>query len=370
VQACVTPQSENLPIDWLRYYRSLTDSVENLKGSKFGPGKADKTPLIGPHSMTDDLDTLERWWGPRGWQYAEIDLMPGPRCVIVDIDRKAGGNGWIDFHEIDGRHPLDIDTPGARTPSAGLHLFFDTCGTVFGNGTHLFGCAIDVRAHRYGYAQLPSHMNGRHWEKPLTGPWAPAPNWLKEWAQRQQERKAEQTPNLEFAPNSVETITTAPGYRGDTALGLATLRGCCGDIRNAECGEQRGMLNRKGAKIGALIFEGELGPHVAHALHEAGMAMTNFDPARPWTSGQIVERVLGAIRYGYARAARSNSQTCPTVGYQDRHRVLNRGKQGQRPPDEAGSPSDSRSNSYYIYTTNNKEARVWSGRRDRWGWRR
>jgi hypothetical protein len=97
-------------------------------------------------------------------------------------------------------------------------------------------------------------------------------------------------------------------YRGDTPKGIATLRGVCEDIRAAIDGKQRFTLNAKGAKIGRLIAEGELGPHAAQAVLAAALAMPNYNTNNHWILAELTERVCVAIKYGVSQVERSPKQ--------------------------------------------------------------
>jgi hypothetical protein len=62
---------------------------------------------------------------------------------------------------------------------------------------------------------LPGPNNGRHWIKPLTGPFAPAPDWIPEDSTKER-------PPGEPKP-----------FKGNTPYGLGALKSACSNIENA-----------------------------------------------------------------------------------------------------------------------------------------
>ena len=73
-------------------------------------------------------------------------------------------------------------------------------------------------------------------------------------------------------------------------------------IRRAPNGQQEATLNTAAFHLGHLVAVQEISIAEARAgLEEAGMAMTNHDPRKPWTQGFISYKVLRAILQGVAR---------------------------------------------------------------------
>jgi hypothetical protein len=118
----------------------------------------------------------------RSWPWAYFAVALSAEMVVVDLDVKDDRNGFAEFERRAGKHPDEIDTIQATTPSHGRHLFFDRDGHRFGNCS---GDNAKQRGHPGletktlgGYVLVPP-APGRHW---LAGKrtMAPAPAWLKE----------------------------------------------------------------------------------------------------------------------------------------------------------------------------------------------
>ena len=258
------------------------------------PVRADKTPLT-PHGCKDatrDPPSLAAWW--RLYPFADIGWALPENVVVIDIDRKQGRDGYSDFLAIGGGAVDAFDTPQATTPTGGRHIFCRSDGSNCRNGVRLGGLSIDVRTHG-GYVVLPSPGNGRHWVKPLSGPWMPAPGWTvagAACAQSKDDRTKTDIPEL--------TPTTPPPYRGDSPYGLAALRGVCIDIANAPDGSQETTLNGGCFKIGRLIGAGELSFNAVADVIAAALSMPSYrDP--PWEAAQIEAKVKRAVDHGVCR---------------------------------------------------------------------
>jgi len=102
------------------------------------PVGANKLPLIkrgkGWGAATSDPGQIRAWW--KRWPHAEIAWAIPENIVVVDLDRnhKGGGDGLTEFARLEGRDPMAIDTPIARTASGGLHLIFDAGSERYKNG--------------------------------------------------------------------------------------------------------------------------------------------------------------------------------------------------------------------------------------------
>jgi hypothetical protein len=147
------------------------------------PVRADKTPLT-PHGLKDatiNPPSIVSWW--RLYPFADIGWALPPSIVVIDIDRKQGGDGYRDFERLAGV-PVDaFESPQATTPSGGSHLFCTTNSSGYRNGVRIAGAGIDLRAYG-GYVVLPSPGNGRAWVKTLSIPFAAVPAWIPAASER------------------------------------------------------------------------------------------------------------------------------------------------------------------------------------------
>jgi hypothetical protein len=288
------------------------------RGARVFPCKSDKTPLVKwSRDASADPETIRAW--QTRWPFADVGIALADSVVVVDLDIKPGGrNGFKDFLTLEGRGALAVRTPTARTVSGGLHLFYRANGVKYRNAVRVGGYGFDLKC-RGGYIIAPSGKgSGREWINPPEGPWEPAPAWLRSLnesvaaresnGRETRENAAQNQAIRQFAADSTSVFNPIAAlfnptgrYCGDTPHGLACLKGACADIRNASDGEQRFMLNRKGAKIGRLIAEGELGPHAADAVVEAALAMPDYDPKDPWRREELIERAREAVEFGMCR---------------------------------------------------------------------
>jgi hypothetical protein len=151
------------------------------------------------------------------------------------------------------------------------------------------GTAIDLRS-AGAYVLLPAPGNGRSWLPDKSRNFAPAPDWLLTLCAADSPRWGPRTP---FAP--VES------YRGPSSrYGLASLRAICADIKSAVNGRQEVTLNSGAYKVGRLIADRQLGDDAADQLIEAALAMTSYDPHRPWTRTLVENKIHRAIEHGKA----------------------------------------------------------------------
>jgi hypothetical protein len=264
--------------------------LTNLGGFVF-PCRANKHPLTpnGHLDATNDIAIILAWWAR--WPYADPGLRPSNSYFVLDIDRKTGCDGFKDFLALEGREALDVDTPVATTPGGGLHLYFRTGGARFANRVRLNGWGLDIRGSD-GYVVAPAPGNGRCWLRPPTGPWKSAPEWLRRENETHEARGYDpETPV--FGADFLSALSPSGRYCGDTAHGAAALNGACDDIRRAVRGTRDHTLNAKFYKIGCLIAEGELGPHAAEVVLEAGLTM--LDPLPEEIVREKAERVIARV---------------------------------------------------------------------------
>jgi putative DNA primase/helicase len=125
---------------------------------------------------TTDAETIHKWW--TRWPDAEVAIAAGADSglVIVDADTKNGG--------LDSLDRLDVpETTRARTPSGGVHVYFEHPGERVKTLRHPHGPApgLDVRGDGRdgsgvgGYVLAPP-STGYSWE--VMDGFAPLPAWV------------------------------------------------------------------------------------------------------------------------------------------------------------------------------------------------
>ena len=136
----------------------LPDYIQNAKdlasmtGWELFPTNPElKTPCIkNPFGKaTNDLKEVVKLF--RRFPGAGIGIPTGPmnQITVIDIDRKNGIDGWSNFKKL----RTDIVNSGVvRTPSGGLHLYFDTGHQEIPNSVSKIAPGIDVRG-AGGYVQ-------------------------------------------------------------------------------------------------------------------------------------------------------------------------------------------------------------------------
>jgi hypothetical protein len=228
-------------------------------------GKTDKVPLVKwakaekDRAAVDARDpiNIKRWW--RRWPNAVISMPTGQRsgAVVLDIDVKAGVNGFDTLADLDVGLGALPETWVTHTPSGGVHVWFSVHPSVEirnSQGGKGLGLGLDVRGDG-GQVVLPG-PSGYWWDphlNPETVPLLAAPAWLG----HREKRKP------------------APGRNGDVRLDpTAILREACDDIRSAREGERHEVLNREAYSIACLVARGELARSTAlHQLEAATLAM-------------------------------------------------------------------------------------------------
>lgn len=122
-------------------------------------------------------------------------------CWVLDIDVKNGAKGEESFFALLGDHKDFPDTLAVKTPSGGMHYYFEMepgVRTIINGGK--FG-GIDVRADG-GYVLIPpSVINGNAYEYLNDKPILKAPAWLKETLFPIQQKKTN-TNEVERIPQS------------------------------------------------------------------------------------------------------------------------------------------------------------------------
>lgn len=96
--------------------------------------------------------------------------------VVLDIDCKHGRDGFAELAALEAEHGKLPTTYVQRTPSGGLHYFFDVVGETFGQRNLTPG--IDVRA-TGGYALgAGSEFDDKLYTVEVDAPIAPLPAWV------------------------------------------------------------------------------------------------------------------------------------------------------------------------------------------------
>jgi hypothetical protein len=118
------------------------------QGWKIFPVGSDKIPLIRWTANATSSVRAARHWFTKEFPTAQIGLACGARSgvVVVDIDRHGGADGYESLKRLTGNKLPQ--TPIARTPSDGLHLFFQHPGKdkTVRNSASQIAPAIDVKA--------------------------------------------------------------------------------------------------------------------------------------------------------------------------------------------------------------------------------
>lgn len=142
--------------------------------------------------QTIDPATGKRVWSAKGWlQRATSDVLEilgtwrndsnigiatGGDLFVLDVDTKGGKDGMASLAALG----IPTDTFTVRTPSGGLHLYFDPQGEEFASAVEQLGPGLDVRSW-HGLAVAPgSSIDGREYTILHDRPIAPLPAKLRE----------------------------------------------------------------------------------------------------------------------------------------------------------------------------------------------
>jgi putative DNA primase/helicase len=246
------------------------------------PVAADKRPITthGLKDATRDPAIIEGWW--RRWPYADSAWALPATVVVVDIDVKAGKNGYRDFERLDGRDPRTVVTPSTSTPSGGLQNFY-AASKLYRNRVAVERTGVDLRTEG-GYVVLPGCRNGRKWLKPLrTTPLLPAPAWL------------DRTLNEARSPPDPLHLHAPSSNPSDRKPGLAELEHACAKIILAPNGSQENVRHAQCFYLGALIGRGELDYETAYA---ACLAAARAMPTYRDSWRDLERRVERSIKAG------------------------------------------------------------------------
>lgn len=216
------------------------------RGVRVLPLNAANEPLIAwkEQASTDPDKIAAMPWS----RAAGIGGVPGPRYVVLDVDRKNGAT-------LADVPPEGLDTMRYRTRSGGWHLWYLTApGEDYGNGARLdLGAGLDMRFDR-GYVAL-----------------APTPGYVRE---RGDWRDPEQTimpapPQLVFSGGTAADGPPAPGGAGPPI----------------PIGSQEHELFRVARKA----YDAGLDePAVREAIRSTiKTRCVDQDPRRPWTDADV-----------------------------------------------------------------------------------
>jgi hypothetical protein len=256
------------------------------RGWRIFPCKANKEPLVNnwPQVATTDPAIITAWatrWPGAIWARA---LPAG--VVVLDLDRKHGLNGVLEFERLQGCHPDKFVAPRVITGTGGIHVYTDGTGRDFKNSVSAIAPGIDTKTIG-GYCIIPSGNGVYRWLTDPTVPMPPAPQWT-EVALRKDETL---TPLAEARP-----------FAGWSPYGNSILVSAGTAIANAPNGQQRSTLNTRSLIVGHYVGGGllEYEPTI-EVLVGAGMQMQNFDKSDPWTEPKVRKVIINALRDGVKR---------------------------------------------------------------------
>lgn len=167
---------------------------------------------------------------------------------ILDIDTKPGGvNGFQSLTEMGIVLP---DTAYQRTPSGGLHLFFQT-NEYSGRNTVNKELGLDTRG-EHGFVWL--------YNPDFSRPILPTPHWIADAVSKRKKPLPEthQSTNLQLHPE----------------LSMQRFNDAIAAIRNAPEGERNHTLNTQAYVIGQLVRGGAVSAvYAEQAIHEAAASI-------------------------------------------------------------------------------------------------
>lgn len=97
-------------------------------------------------ATTDPVKIDRLWRDPFGAAIPyNVGVATGAGVVVLDVDVKAGRGGLENLEDLKTRFGLDDETLTVRTPSGGLHLYFNSTGFSIGNSVSRIAPGLDVR---------------------------------------------------------------------------------------------------------------------------------------------------------------------------------------------------------------------------------
>lgn len=203
-------------------------------------GRKDR-PLIKAwqRRASTDPQRLKRWWArfPR----ANVGVAAGlSHLVVIDLDRKNGHDGPASWAALCREHGIHAQTVTVRTPSGGLHLWYQApLGTELGPTAGLLGDGIDTRAGP-GYVLVPpSSTSAGHYTWGAGSHIAPLPDALRELLEADAQSPCTGTSD----PHEVHDLSRYV----EQALRVEAIR-----VSGAPVGQRNHELNRAAFALGTL----------------------------------------------------------------------------------------------------------------------
>jgi hypothetical protein len=238
----------------------------------------EKVPAVkhGFRDATADVDKITYWW--REHPLSNIGIATGaPGPVVLDVDTKAGVNGYAAWNKLQ-RAGL-VDGPGeiVRTPSGGLHAYFQATDQRSG---HLAAAGIDYQAAGCYVLAPPSKVGGKSYVLIKHEPSTATVDWLaiRSVLQPETERRPQRGPERGTEPAGDVSrlagwLTRQPEGNRNRGLFFAANRALeagHADLEElAEAGRQLGLDEReitatldsarRTTRPKALTFEPEMG---------------------------------------------------------------------------------------------------------------
>ncbi len=226
----------------------------------------------GLHAATTDPTTIAAWWNH--WPLANLAIRTGGAAgiVVIDVDPRHGGDRSLD--QLVERHGPLPATRAVRTPSGGIHLYYQTPEPVPTTAGRL-APGIDTRADG-GYVLAPPSRgargvryetaNGRH---PVT-----LPDWITDTLTTQRPTAA-----IEPATLTIAADVAVPAER----WAEAALHRELDTVTRAKEGERNATLNRSAFNLGQIAAAGHLQPDtirdlLRRAATNAGLHPKEIDP--------------------------------------------------------------------------------------------
>jgi hypothetical protein len=125
------------------------------------PGEKNPATRHGYRDATTEEPQITAWFGcGPDWNLAIATGAPGPDILDVD-EHGPAGNGFAALARLRDAGLLDGATAYVRTPSGGLHAYFDGSGQRNG---HLPGSHLDFRSAGGYVLAPPSHIGGKPYQ--------------------------------------------------------------------------------------------------------------------------------------------------------------------------------------------------------------
>ena len=248
----------------------------------------EKRPLPGftkwEERATTDRAQIIRWWSAAPYN---IGIATGPSGLVVvdcDIAQTADPAQWRpvgDGVEVSG-HRLPR-TFSVRTPSGGLHLYFNPPGLRPGNTAGKLGRHVDTRG-TGGYVVGPGSVCSRGFYVVIDrGPIAPLPTWITGLL------VPRRPTHPQFAPREE---TTSQYLR-------AILEGEVERVRSATPGTRNDALNTAAFILGQLVGSGEITEEHAWALlRNAGRRHVGIES---FTEAELERTIRSGLNAGMRR---------------------------------------------------------------------